>query len=644
VYAAGPAPSPVVWVGLAEITEPTLVPATIARAAGLAPSSDVDRQLAEALADRPILLVLDNVEHLPTVPALVSALLGAGTGLRVLATSRAPLRCAGEHEFPVRPLGLPEPGQPPERIGATPAVQLFVARAKAARPEYEPSDADLELLTEVCRRLDGLPLAIELAARRMSVFTVAELSAALDEGGISLLATGYRDAPAQQRTLAATLDWSEHLLPAPSRELLHRLTVFAGGARLNDVSPVCGESLAETVEALGDLVDHSLVRCDPDPDGATRVRLLEVVRSHASGHLPAAERNRLLERHATHYRDFAQRAGEGLAGADQPAWLSAVDADLGNLRLAAGTEAGIAGRLWWFWWASGHWVTGRTLLGRLTKRLIDLDEPLARAVWFAAGHLAFLTGDPAAPEFLAPLAAQPSNVDGAYAALMLGALTGADDASMAGPLGVLHAGAEVDADGGLRLGTALLGYALLGLGRGDLALAEGFAAEALAVFDRIGQPYGRAASAARLGDIARVGGDPVTAGRHYARALPLMHASGVRPDLPAVLQNQARIQHDLGDLDASDAAFREALALQRALGSRRGQAECLNGLAENRLARGEVETAAAFGGAASALYDRYHPFVQAPSAPTGPERDWRRGYSDPETQIREVLEVDARGE
>ena len=345
-------PDCVRFVPLAALTDPALLPAATVRALGL--REPVGRAALDVLRHhlrrRRLLLVLDNLEHLlPAAAPAVAELLAAGPGLTVLATSRAPLRLSGEQELPVPPLALPPgegPAGPVETVEPAAllrweAVALFVQRAGATAPGFALTAANAPAVAEVCRRLDGLPLAIELAAARVKLLPPRELLTLLDRR-LRVLTVGARDLPARQQTLRATLDWSHALLAPEAQALFARLAVFAGGWTLAAAAAVAapeagapGGDPGEPLEGLAALVDNSLVERAPGAVGEARFRLLETVREYAaerlegSGGVSAARR-----RHAAYYLALAERAAPELLGPAQPAWLDRLEHELPNLNAA----------------------------------------------------------------------------------------------------------------------------------------------------------------------------------------------------------------------------------------------------------------------------------------------------------------------
>ena len=380
-----PYPDGVRLAALAALRDPALVPQVVAAAVGVReePGRPLVDTLADALRPRRLLLVLDNCEHvLPGAAPAVAALLAACPRLAVLATSRGALRLTGEHEYPVLPLPLPAPPDPvrpptPAALSRCEAVALFAQRAAAVRPDFALTGENAPAVAEVCRRLDGLPLAIELAAAQVKVLPPRALLARLS-GRLAVLVGGPRDAPARQQTLRATLDWSHALLDGKERVLFRRLAVFAGGWTLDAAEAVCNcpdGSSPGALPGLGQLLDKSLLRQQEPPDGEPRFAMLETVREYALERLEqSGEAAAIRRRHAGHFLAMAERAAPALAGPGQRGWLERLEAEHDNLRAALGWSIAaddesaaalrLAGALGRFWEVRGHLTEGRRWLER----------------------------------------------------------------------------------------------------------------------------------------------------------------------------------------------------------------------------------------------------------------------------------------
>jgi predicted ATPase len=355
-------PDGVVFVSLAPITDPDLVLPAVAREFGMQERAvqPVAELLASYLRQRRLLLVLDNLEQVAAAAPHVAALLEECPGVKVLATSRTRLRVSGEHRFPVSPLALPEVGgraargasagglpSGVEQIARSAAVQLFVARARAVEPAFTLDTVTAPPVAAICRRLDGLPLAIELAAVRLRIVTPAELLVRL-EPALPLLADGPTDAPDRLRTMHNAIAWSYALLPPVQQTALRHLAVFVGGCTLEAAEAVVGArhqassaprvtdplERAELLEALAALVDASLVQRH-ETSGETRLTMLETVREFGLEYLAASgEAMAIAAAHATFVAELAERAEPHLLGPDERRWESRIEAELGNVRAA----------------------------------------------------------------------------------------------------------------------------------------------------------------------------------------------------------------------------------------------------------------------------------------------------------------------
>jgi predicted ATPase/class 3 adenylate cyclase len=397
----------VAWVPLESITDPTLVEATIASRLGLieTPGRRVHDQVVEFLDGRSMLIVVDNFERLMSAAPVIGELVGASPEVRVLVTSRAPLHLAAEQEYPVAPLATPGPVDPVAAALESPAVRLFVERARRVRPGYELTPADAPAVGELCRRLDGLPLGIELAASRMGLLPPKLIAERLGQR-LDLPGSAPRDLPERQRNLTATISWSHELLGPAEQKLLARSSVFEGGARLAEVELITGpesELGVGVLDGLSTLVDQSLVQPVPGADGA-RFRLLETIRIFASDRLAeAGEHTGMARRHALAYLALAEEAASHLPGRDQVPWLDRLAADHANLRAAVrwAIESGevetaqcLGAALWRFWQMRGFIKEGTDLLNEILA-MPSGDSPSVARMWVlaAAGSVAWWRAD-----------------------------------------------------------------------------------------------------------------------------------------------------------------------------------------------------------------------------------------------------------
>jgi predicted ATPase len=378
------------FVDLASVTDPSLVPAVILQALGLRGVADQTpmRSLRAQIADKQLLLVLDNFEHLLDAAPVVTELLANGPQLKILVTSRAPLRVDGEHEFQVDPMEVPDvDALPPlEALSTNESVAFFVERAQAVRPAFQLDDSNALAVAKICVLLDGLPLAIELAAAQIRLFPeVAALLARL-QPRLPMLTGGRRDAPARQQTMRDAIDWSYDLLDAKARALFRRLGVFGGGWT-TESAEVVANAVDPTFEAafdsLGHLVEASLVRVEP-AKGEPRFRMLETVREYALEQLDqCAERAAAEQAFVTYFVDLTLALAKKHGGTPHPEWMDQLEAEIDNLRsaltLAASMEdpnalVRLAWNLWRFWNVRGYLTEGRGWLDRALARAGGVEE------------------------------------------------------------------------------------------------------------------------------------------------------------------------------------------------------------------------------------------------------------------------------
>ena len=400
-------PDGVFFVPLEPITEAALVPATIAERLSLPDRggrAPVDR-LREYLRDRRLLIILDNFEQVIDAAPLVTELLAAAPGLGILATSREALRVYGEQEYPVPPLSVPDP-QVVHEIGLASqfgAVALFLERARAVMPGFGLDDDNLAAVVEICYRLDGLPLAIELAAARVKLLSPRAMLGRL-EHRLSLLGGGSRDLPARQQTLRGAIGWSYDLLDTPERDLFACFSVFAGATTLESVEAVCSTAGVDVLDGLSSLVDKSLVRRRDASDGETRYRMLETIREYAAERLEEAGRTaELRTRHMKSFRDLATTAGALGAGGERGA-MDRIEEDHNEYRAAiawsietreATTALAIAAGLWRFWQMRGYIAEGMERVEAALALPGCDDEDVRLAALDAAGGLAYWSNDQA---------------------------------------------------------------------------------------------------------------------------------------------------------------------------------------------------------------------------------------------------------
>jgi len=399
----------VYFVPLSAVHDPELVPSAIAQA--LAVSTTGSRRPIDALLDhlreKRTLLVLDNFEQVLEAAAIATQLLEGSAGLRVLVSSRAVLRVSGEQEFPVPPLALPDLKALPGLavLSQFEAVRLFIERAVAVKPDFQATNENAPAIAGICERVDGLPLAIELAAARVKLFSPQALLSRLEKS-LSALGSGARDAPARQQTLRGAILWSYDMLDAVSRRLLARFSVFARGGNLEQVEPVCGPADdvgGDIVNSLDQLADQSLLRRLPDFD-EPRFLMLQTIRDFAAERLEESGEGQLIrDRHLKTFIALAEEAQPHLFGPRRKEWLDRLEEDHDNFRAAlewaiatgnAQQAMRLSGSFWRFWQMRGHIHEGRARLRSILSLPNGGDFPNERlAALEAAGGLAYWQAD-----------------------------------------------------------------------------------------------------------------------------------------------------------------------------------------------------------------------------------------------------------
>jgi predicted ATPase/transcriptional regulator with XRE-family HTH domain len=563
----------VAFVDLAPLQDAGLVAATIARALGVTEqgSASPREALVAFLRPRQALLLLDNAEQvLEAVADEAAALHAACPGLRLLVTSRAALHLRGEQVYAIPPLAVPEPGS--ERslaaLSAVPAAALFVQRARAVRPDFTLEAQNAAAVAAICRRLDGLPLAIELAAARVGVLSVGQLLTRLDQA-LGVLTGGARDLPARQRTLRATLEWSAALLGADQRALFGRLGVFVGGATLETVEAVCAEPGGlDVLAVLSVLVEQSLLRMgDEEPP---RYRMLETVHEYARELLQAGDIADTLRRaHAAHYLALAEEIGAAAEQSDPAHWLNRLETEHDNLRAALrwsvqGGDPAIGLRLvvalQQFWTLRGHMSEGRRWQTTALAAAGPSALPSVRAAALnGAGGLAWQQGDL-----------------GAAAALLEKGL--ALYRALGDPRGIADTLRNLAVTAGLQA---------------NYVQANIWSEEGLALYRSLGRPQETANMLMAMANLAALQGDYQRALGTYREALALARSTGNRQQIARLLYNLGWLYQIQGEAVAATGLLEESLALSRELGDRRAQAAALQQLGSIARKLGEYHRATA---------------------------------------------------
>jgi len=564
-----------VWlVSLAPLADPALVPSAVAQVLGVreAAGKPLIESLCRQVKGRQLLLVLDNCEHvLKACTQLADAMLRGAADLTIIATSREPLHVAGEKSYPLVPLSLPDPTAKVESLIQSEAVQLFVARAREQLPDFALTAVRAPVVAELCIHLDGIPLALELAAARIRTLSIEQLNARLHDR-FKLLTSGSGSAPPRQRTLRATLDWSYDLLTEQQRVVLGRAGVFAGGFSLEAASAVAADGAIDqfaVIDLLSQLVERSLVVADTNLADA-RYRLLETTRAYALEKLAeSGETDAIERRHAQYFHELFESAFAHWLRMTDAEWHAIYVPELDNVRSAlewslgaTGDQAiavGLAG-------ASGPLWTSLSLYGEGVKRL---EAAVARSQQDTSAS------DQARLWLWLGLLSEPAEPTKALVAFehAIRLYQGLDDSL------------------GLGLSKVWIARVLAMLGRLETSAAA--LAEAWPALELAGLPKVLGFYFANSGFLKMQMDDPHTARAHRQKALSLYREAGSTFAVAASLNNLATVDWALGDLDAAEASFREAAAMHRASGQRGPLGFTLANLAGVLTARGEVVDALA---------------------------------------------------
>ena len=537
---------------------------------GGAPNAEPVERLIAAVAERETLVVLDNCEHvIEAAAAFAHRVLGECRRLRILATSREPLGITGEVLWPVVPLGVPEEGADPGAIEASAAVQLLRDRARAVRPGFAADPPALSTMARICRALDGMPLAIELAAARLRTMSLDQLAERLADR-FRLLTGGSRTALPRHRTLRAVVDWSWEPLSDAERAVLRRLSVFSGGASLEAAERVCaggGVEPDDVLELLTALTDKSLLV--PAGDGAPRYRMLGTIREYAAQRLAeAAETEPTRRAHLAHFTELCERGEPLLRRAAQLEWLSILESDHDNIATAmrgslASADAAAAMRLGvaagWYWWLSGHKAEGMELLTAADDLPGDVGDD-ARATVYALLVL-FVTTGPGDEHQAAQWIRKAQHFQGRMSGRHPGQrLIDAMVRLLDGPEAALTAFDPVldDEDPWVRAIARLQLGKMRVMSGHDLAGADRYLAEALAEFRAIGERFGISFALAERADLIATRGELAAACELYEQGATVVAEIGAVDDIIRLRARQSQLYWLLGDHAASAASMAEA--------------------------------------------------------------------------------------
>jgi predicted ATPase len=616
-------PDGVAFATLVSLGDPDLVLPTIARTLGLTDTGGrpVRERFHDALRNRHMLLVLDNWERVLAAAPELTALLAACPGIVILATSRAPLRLRGEQEYLVSPLAVPTLEHLPvaEEIVTNPAVRLFVERAHDVVAGFTLTQTNAAAVAAICRRLDGLPLALELAAARIRVLAPTELLARLDSA-LPLLRGGTRDLPDRQRTMERAIDWSHDLLAEAEARLFRRLATFVGGWDLvaaEAVGIATGDGDGDVLVSLTALVEQALVVVVSGTGTVARYRMLEPIRQYAAQRLAlSGEEEATRQRHALYYLAMAEEAEARLGGAEQVTWLDRLDAEHDNLRAALGWairmnmgDVGLraVGVLSRFWWTRGHVEEGRRWVEAILA-LPGATTARGRAEALnGAGNLAYMQGDYGAAlrfhEGSLALRRELGDTRGAAGSLNNLGLVAAQSGDLAAARALYEEAIAINRAVGNQNweGINLANLAECLARGGDTATAQELLTRGLALFTATGNSWGVAMCRNGLGEVHHAMGHFVAAREYFEQSLEGRRTIGDRRGMAQALVGLGNLAIDEGDLAAARAHLTEALVLARALADRQRIVACLESFAALAAAQGQATRAIQLDGASTTL-------------------------------------------
>ncbi|HUJ29762.1 MAG TPA: protein kinase [Candidatus Acidoferrum sp.] len=620
-------PGGIHFVPLSPVSDPRLLASVIVQTLGLretggqSPLETFKKHLLDSLR-APMLFLLDNFEHLIQGAPTVAELLAIGPNLKILVTSRAALHVYGEHEFPVPPLALPDSRSTPpvEVLSQYPAVALFVQRAVAAKPDFELNRENAPAIVEICARLDGLPLAIELAAARIKVLSPTSMRTRL-ASRLQLLTGGARDLPERQQTLRAAIDWSYDLLSPAEQKLFRRLSVFAGGCTLEGVEAVCdtkGDLDLDLLDGMASMVDKSLMQQVEQANGESRFVMLETIREYAREKLEASLEEAPTKRsHAAYCLVLAEEEATAQSGAEKGAWLERFGLEHDNFRAALEwlTETGeaewglrLGAALFRFWETREYLAEGRDRLGKLL-RLARAEAPtkLRARVLFAAAVLARDQGDYVSAETLhgesLDIARQLHDQQGVAVCLNALAVVARDQNDLTLAHSLFEENLMLWRELGDRkaVARALSNLATIVRLQGDYARTRSLYAECLSIFQELGDRTGVAWSLNSQGDVARDQGDSEAARALYEEALTIFRELDDRWGIAGTLIDLGTLTREQLDCSAAYPLYRESLSIFQELGHKRGVARVLECFACLAVARLQAERSLRLAGAAAAL-------------------------------------------
>lgn len=612
-----------VFVDLSPVRDVALVPFAIAQTLGVGEvgGRPAGEAVAEYLRDAETLLVLDNLEQVIECGAALAVLLSRCAGVKILATSREPLHVDVERQFPVRPLAVPdlEARVRPVDLERIPAAALFIDRARMVQPDFALTEDAVQPVAEICVRLDGLPLAIEMAAAQVKYLTPETMARDLERSPGSL-ASSARNLPVRHRTLHSCIAWSYDLLPPVQQTLLRTVAVFRGGFTSEAAEAVAGGGAATGFkDTLMALVDKGLLEIAPQPDGTPRLAILETIREFALEKLAShGEVNGAERRHARYFLDLAHRAEPRLRGPEQDAWAQRLESEQNNFRAAmqwaldtgeANLAADLGWTLHWFWYFYGHNREGREWLARVLSSAAPLSQRARARALAAAGVLAWSIGEERkAEQWLVdavPLLRLARDETGLAQALhylghVLQLIRGEPGEALAAFEESIALFREVGNEWGAAFSSNCSGLALGGLREYEKAVAR--MEEAHAAYQRVGDRRLLAWGWADLGTMLVDTGDLARAASYLGRGISELRKTNASVRLMWGLEQLADIAVREHDYLRALLLHKEYLILAKELGTRPDIVLALEGISVAAWSMGKSETAAALLGAAEALY------------------------------------------
>ena len=584
---------------LAEISESARLPGEILKAMGLAPVGGIqaEDQIATTLGDRPALLVLDNLEQLDERAApVIQKLLERSPHLFCLATSRRRLGIMGENEIPVLPLPVPRMPGTPERLLEFSGFQLLVDRARQVRPGFEVTDRNADILAQLCVRLEGIPLAIELAAARIQSLTPNQLLAQLEDR-LSFLVSRRPNANPRHQALKATIQWSVDLLPESARQFYYRLSVFNGGCTVEAAGSVC--LAPDALELMELLRENSVVGSEESGD-VMRFRMLETLREFGRANVGSEEWDSLRRRHAEYFCDLCERSAEEIRGTDPRGALDRLELEMENIRAAlqwgiAAPDSGLAPRIsaavWPLWNIRGHLTEGRRWITAVLTPGVQ-DPRLNSELLQGLGWLQWGQGDNrearSAFEQAQTLSLQSGDVSTAAACLIGRSIVARDQSDYPAAKAFAR---EALASYRKQRNCRGEGRALFALGSalyvaGDTIAAQSLFEESLALFRSVNDRRGIPLLLSNLGTTYLRSGEVETAARLHRESLALRNEAGDRVGLPYAITDLGSVAQSRGDYPEAERLYEQSFAIRNDLGDRLGMARSLSKLAELHAAMG----------------------------------------------------------